>query len=282
MIIKIIIVLIIIIKIKNNNNNSNNIYICHVISWMLTGLTTYMTHPVTNLDPVSILGKEFTGKCSDSLSWVNWFDLDRKKTSYTLEPISGTTSTAYMKVYEKKSEIHANWNKNWNVWKEFLLCIACSIILSNMDWCYVSMLLNYPNLNTTFNTLAQTYFQNPSNLVKDWKGALHLFLNLKKMELCRPQLGVTMTKRLSHIISSSLIFNHPTHKKKWKIKLTYPNLSLVWDWNSPTPQATLTFLAGPSGWTTHWLEAMHHLTLHRPCRRQVTPLLDGNAALVGT
>lgn len=107
MIIKIIIVLIIIIKIEIIIIIVI-IYICHVISWMLNGLTTYMTHPVTNLDPVSILGKEFTGKCSDSLSWVNWFDLDRKKTSYTLEPISGTTSTAYMKVYEKKSEIHAN------------------------------------------------------------------------------------------------------------------------------------------------------------------------------
>lgn len=50
----------------------------------------------------------------------------------------------------------------------------------------------------------------------------------------------------------------------------------------PDPPSHSHFFGRSISGHKNWLEAMHHLTLHRPCRRQVTPLLDGNAALLGT
>lgn len=140
--------------------------------------------------------------------------------------------------------------QKWDHGQQFCSAANSSLVMPLSNPCvnYVRMLLNYPNLNTTFNTLAQTYFQNPSNLMQDWKGALHFFLNLKNWSCAVHNLRSLwqkdwVTLSLFHLPWFSTI-QHT--KKKWKIKQIYQNLSLVWDWNSPTPQATLTFLAGPS------------------------------------
>ena len=175
--------------------------------------------------------------------------------------------------------------QKWDHGQQFCSAANSSLVMPLPSPCvnYVSMLLNYPNLNTTFNTLAQTYFQNPSNLMQDWKGALHFFSIWKTGAVPSTTWGHYDKKIESHHHYFIFLDFQPSNTQKKMKNQTNISKSLTGlGLKLPDPPSHSHFFGRSISGHKNWLEAMHHLTLHRPCRRQVTPLLDGNAALVGT